>query len=284
MSHIKSTFFLIILFIFIICAGNLWTQEAKEINFTGNKFNSILLDEADSSLIWFGTKAGIIQYNRKENKWIYPKNNVLCVNIIKNDIYEKDIIWLGTDNGIQKYNRSSGKIEIIKTGNEQKKIDTTLQLNEDTSQLKHTDSTQLKQFDSTHNKEKEVDSTQVYLEDFKVKDILIDTIDNDNIWFATQNGLLKHSRKNKNWVNLTKNDGLTDNEVNVILIDKFNTNYIWVGTRKGINLLEREKDTIKISALNTEKTISVHAIAIDGMYVLFGTSSGIDIYNKNYKT
>ncbi|MBI5417505.1 hypothetical protein HZA55_06110 [Candidatus Poribacteria bacterium] len=274
MNHTKKiSIILFILYIFCNCIINTFaqeeivknTEEKENISFTGNKFNAAVIDEIDTTKIWFSSKAGIIIYNRVDKKWEYLKSNVKNVNSINIDPYEKETIWIGTSDGIKKYNRTSGKAEnvhaeiIIKT-------DTTFQ-----NQNK-TDSTQVKKSDTTN------------IKDFHINSIVMDSIDKDNIWFASKQGLLQFNRKNNKWIGFTMNDGLLDDNVNSIAVDKYNPDLIWIGTNKGINVYNRNNKNIEVLPLIENKTdISIYSIMIDGVYVLFGASNGIDIYNKNDK-
>ncbi len=234
-------------------------EEIENINLTGNKFNAVVIDEIDSTLIWFGTKAGIIQYNRKDKKWKYIKSNLVDINTLALDVYEKEILWIGSSTGINKFNRSSNKFSIVKPV-----LDTTT--------LKKIDTTALEKNDSTN-----------IIYDISVKSILIDTIDKDNIWIAALNGLYKVSRNKNEWSLYTDKQGLLDNKVNAISQDNFNLDSIWIGTEKGINIYNRDKKQIESLLFPENRQMAVNTITIDSMYVLFGTSEGVKIYNKNEK-
>ncbi|MBI4649701.1 hypothetical protein HY745_00035, partial [Candidatus Desantisbacteria bacterium] len=204
-DYLKKIIFLSLCCFFVFNFQVSFSQEEQEkANFTGNKFNTVEIDEADSTYVWFGTNTGIIKYNRADKKWDYAKNNLLNVNAVTVDPYEKNYIWIGTNNSINKYDRKTDKVEIIRIKLLSEKADTT-------SQNDKLDSTVLRG----------IDSTFVFFS-AKVNSIVIDKIDNDNVWAATNTGLLKYNRKSDKWVQYTKKEGLQDNKINIIAIDKIN--------------------------------------------------------------
>ncbi|MEW6102918.1 MAG: PEGA domain-containing protein, partial [bacterium] len=66
---------------------------------------------------------------------------------------------------------------------------------------------------------------------------------NDNyLWFGTEQGLKRYSRKTGEWKVWTTSDGLPDNHIGKMLIKE---NYLWVSTYKGIACYDLEDNTWK---------------------------------------
>ena len=71
-----------------------------------------------------------------------------------------------------------------------------------------------------------------------------------NLWIGTNIGLSKFDIKENKFISYTTANGLTNNFINSILVDK--NNNLWISTNKGLNKLNIEKyNTINFSESNS---------------------------------
>lgn len=109
--------------------------------------------------------------------------------------------------------------------------------------------------------------------------VAIGKANNQNVWIGTLNeGVLKFN--GKSFIQYTTNDGLANNRVNCLYVDKFGI--LWIGTADGISRFDGKRflnlstDNLKMSSEG------VNSIAEDGQGNLwFGTAGGLVRYARN---
>ena len=84
--------------------------------------------------------------------------------------------------------------------------------------------------------------------EFEMKKISNSEIRNPNsqfqLWVGTEGGLSRYDNQTNSWTTMTTNDGLPNNNVRALLLDKEN-GYLWIGTPSGLAGLNLDTDELK---------------------------------------
>ncbi len=105
------------------------------------------------------------------------------------------------------------------------------------------------------------------------------SVDDNNVWIATDRGVSRFEKATNNWIHYTKEDGLSSDNINAVAFDR---GLVWFGTDDGVSQYNvdtgnwrtfKEKDGLKGKR--------VFRIAFDRDYVWLGTDSGINRYDRS---
>jgi len=193
--------------------------------FNGLRDDRITSLRSDGQILWIGTGSGLNFFWLKKDS-IGTIEDPLVKNVHINTIdVEKNYLWVGTDWGVFRMNKNNGEWFRFSTPDGM--------LN---SQINHI----LKQEDmlwfttsygilgyNTQTGEREIIRGGF---DFPGNDPKKLVCDDRNIWVATYYGVWKMDRNTKVWRLYTTEDGLLDDDVCDLVLDK---DYIWFGTPEG---------------------------------------------------
>lgn len=255
---------------------NYWNYDTDEWKYYEHRFHPGIHDDNCYTIngiqrfIFFGTREGLVRYNKKNEKWkTFTTVHGLESNKINHIHFFKKRLFIATDEGFNwmepNYNRieesndtmldnipvyrivSSKSLIYMATRNGIYTYD----IEKDKTRYLKARSTALDLFISTINvHENELWAAGKYgimkydskkgewktfvgiLETIKGNINAIEFMEN-SVWFATDNGLLKYDRKRNYWYLYTVEDGLADNEVYNIIPDNED---IWLCTKKGISI------------------------------------------------
>ena len=108
------------------------------------------------------------------------------------------------------------------------------------------------------------------------------TVDGDEAWIGTSNGVSRFSKKKNRWTIYTTEKGLISNQVNAILVDG---DVVWFGTEAGVTLFDKAKNTwtsytTGAGLINNK----VNALVATDSDVWLGTEGGLSAFNKRTRT
>ena len=111
-------------------------------------------------------------------------------------------------------------------------------------------------------------------------------VDDNIVWFGTQDGLTRYDRDRNNWRTLTVVDNLVDNFVHDIVIDD---SYIWAATERGVSRLNKApwgSDSLKIHHVLYPSLGNIAVYDIEKQYNLLwmATEFGVFVYDIEKNT
>ncbi|MFX0211349.1 MAG: hypothetical protein ACFFDT_35540, partial [Candidatus Hodarchaeota archaeon] len=251
----------------------------------GNNVAAIVSD-LDGINVWFGSgedtlfggelgSRGVTKYNRSTDKWeIFSTENGLIHNSVFSIDTDDYFVWFGTRGGVSRYTKNtktwanfttdSGLVENhikqVKIGMDyvwfvsgQGKV-------------------------CTFQKNSRLWSTFNVMLGSRVQAI---DIDENYVWFATDNGVGKYDKNTFQWETYTSDDGLIDNYVTCLTTDG---SFIWFGTQKGVSRFDKNtNDWVNFTTSNSGLVNNnISAIEMEDHYVWFVTKTkGISRLEKN---
>lgn len=226
--------------------------------FSENSFYSIIQDQKNNNILWFGSLLGLIKYNRIDSS--YKILNTSNSQITSNDIYSLLIdssnrIWIATKEGVCFMNQE-GKIT-KPTINNLSQLGTVRYLYEDSNRNIWLGCENQGAFMIAHDLSKVKHYTsQNILPGNYVSSIIEDN--EKQIWLTTSKGIVSY-KNDSEYTIYSLTDGLPGYTFNDGAVQKTNNNIIWWGNEKGLIFLEPSaKQEIK-----TNK-ICITKIVIDG--------------------
>ena len=104
------------------------------------------------------------------------------------------------------------------------------------------------------------------------------TVDEANVWVATDRGVSRFKRGSSTWLHYTKEDGLSTDNVNAVAAD---SNWVWFGTDEGVTRLDLKSNQWRTYKRRDGLTGNkITCITVDEHYVWFGTDGGLNRYDK----
>jgi ligand-binding sensor domain-containing protein len=234
----------------------------------GIESNEILAITGQGNIIWFGTSAGLVSYDKEKELWkTYSMADGLPGNIVMALQLNADTLFIGTDNGMGVLSPSSSEIVSIREFNNLsipafgiysgeliigtesgvflKKESTFEQITDPDGDLGFgvtaifVDSAAL--WFGTYRKGIEVyypDSLawQEFLPPTTISGDHVFAIAGrgDYVWVGTDFGVSRYHKATDSWRTFTEDDGLAHNEVFAIYVDE---DVAWFGTRDGLTRL-----------------------------------------------
>ena len=105
------------------------------------------------------------------------------------------------------------------------------------------------------------------------------SVDDKNVWIATDRGVSRLDKTLNRWRHYTKDDGLNSDNINAVVS---NLNWVWFGTDEGISQYNIDTGTWRsFKEKDGLRGNRVFHITVDMNYVWFGTDQGINRYAKN---
>jgi len=98
------------------------------------------------------------------------------------------------------------------------------------------------------------------------------------VWFGTEDGLARFSKKDNSWKSYNTFKGLPDDEVTALNEDG---DILWIGTRLGLAFCDVRKDSIGKVNDPLLKGLYVYSILSDSDFVWVGTERGVYTLDKN---
>lgn len=119
-----------------------------------------------------------------------------------------------------------------------------------------------------------------YISDFDSEIIYDISGDKDYIYFAGQNGLTLLSRKNEEFLSLSRRNGLPADEATAVVA---RNDSVWIGTARGLALYSPAKDSVVTISRDILQERFVTALKLAGNVLIIGTAKGtfyIDLKTK----
>jgi len=116
---------------------------------------------------------------------------------------------------------------------------------------------------------------------FYSADVNAITGDSLYVWLGTKSGLVRYSKKEKQFRTYTRSWGLWENEIAAL---KSDGKRLWVGTTRGLNVMEPGSDTLIKVEFPGLNRIEVRTIEIDSSLVWVGTDQGVFKLDLKEKT
>ena len=274
-----------IVFLFLVGCTFTATDDLPEmINQDASWATTALLSDrvnavaADAKHVWVATDKGINRFNKRDNMWTsYNVEDGLANNKVSSVAVDADTVWFGTESGVSKY---QPKIDKWTTYNRDDGLPSNriLAIGVDGNYIWFGTEQGL----SRYNKTIDVWALRTIddggLTSNQISDI---AVGDEFVWFATNKGVSRYDKKIDSWTQLTKSEGLADENVTTIAIDE---DFIWFGTRNaGVSLYSNTEQTFVKTYTRNDllETNKINYILVDGLYVWIGTANeGIHRYIK----
>jgi ligand-binding sensor domain-containing protein len=225
--------------------------------------NSIEIKEDD---VWIGSDNGLIHFDGNTFEFFDSNNNLLS-NEIKDIAISSDSLWLATNNAITLYKDSSFTHFHKENSN----------LLTNSYQAIRADNKGSVWAGNFKALSKYSSGKWSNYRELKSNDIRNSTKFRNILWFSTKNGLTVHNEKH--WETFTIKDGLIDNAVNDMSVDK--EYELWIGTESGVTNIGNNS----VENYTTQDGLideNIKCIAVDSSgRKWFGTPSGISLYDGN---
>lgn len=236
--------------VYYVKKGTNRVEQLADYPYSERKSTVRAIAEDPSGLMWFGTRGGLISYDRDENLYNIFKSDIgNDISLIQNSVLSlfidtKGDLWAGTRGGISYRNHEKQIFKLIQEGKNDNR----------------------------------------YLNDEEIYGFTEDN--HGNIWIGTESGGIDILNKNtKQFSYLTHKDGLSTDCIKCFLN---NGNEIWVGTYMGgINIVDANTHQVKKvynhNPMNPNSLISndVWWIMKDHKgQIWIGTAKGLDRYDN----
>ena len=235
----------------------------------GLKAESVTSISSQKEILWIGTSGGIFRFDKTNHRLesFAGKDglpNTLITAIVASDRY----VWAGTKNGLWRYDQKTKEAIAynVKNGLGHDSINTIL-----TSE-------------STYNTKSEMDVSEANTEgtEFGMTRISNSEIripkSEFQLWVGTESGLSRYDSQNNIWTTLTTDDGLPNENVRALFLDKQN-GYLWIGTPTGLAGLD-----LKTNELNNFEKASdydIRDLTLNGNSLWLCTTTGLVEYNPS---
>ncbi|OSA95936.1 UNVERIFIED_ORG: histidine kinase [Clostridium botulinum] len=232
------------------------------------------LDEDEKGNLWIGTECGLnkIDINKKEVIQLYNEENKIEKSIYKVYADNNGYVWVGTfGSGLLKISIDTNKIteykaDISKANSLSSNFIQGIYEDDEELLWIGTDKDGVNILNTKNNFVNHLNTDNSNLISNKIN--FITGIGND-IWIATDGGLSKFDKNNKEVKSFTVNDGLSHNNIVSLFIDK--ENYLWIGTVNGINVLNTK--TYEIT--NLTDIFKKNGVIDTYFYSIFQDSEGM---------
>ena len=212
---------------------NRWTKLDFEDGLLSDDVTAIAVD---GKFVWVGTGLGVSLYNIERKTWTkFQRRDGLASNKVIAITVDGNHIWFGTEAGISRYDKSTGAWALK--------------------------SEKLSKAKSGDTEEKE-----------KFNTVTAIAVDEEYVWFGTQEGLRRYDKAKEAWNTYTEEEGLVQNHIRCIALSQ---DAVWVGTEKsGVSKYSTTNQTFTESHSKTDLLESdfIEAIAVDGDNVWFGSA------------
>ncbi|NFO14705.1 histidine kinase [Clostridium botulinum] len=240
----------------------------------GGFIKDILRDS--NGAIWICTDEGLAKYEEKNDKFIthlnktYDKYSLIDNNTFSIMEDRTGLMWVGTYSGISTFDPNNNIRHYKKNPHEKNSLSSNFiqGIYEDDEELLWigTDKDGVNILNTKNNFVNHLNTDNSNLISNKIN--FITGIGND-IWIATDGGLSKFDKNNKEVKSFTVNDGLSHNNIVSLFIDK--ENYLWIGTVNGINVLNTK--TYEIT--NLTDIFKKNGVIDTYFYSIFQDSEGM---------
>ena len=205
--------------------------------------------------LWVGTSKGLALYNTKNDDFklythkIYDKNSLVNNNVLSLMEDRNGIIWVGTYSGLSIFDNES-TIKHYKSGEDKDYL-----LNENIVHGIYEDE-QGRLWIGTNSKGVNVldrkKGESIYINTKNNNSFTSDAINDidgskDNVFIATDGGLICINKHNKSMQHYGVSDGLINERIKDVMLDS--KGYLWIGTPDGVSILDTKNN--KIIDLNT---------------------------------
>ncbi len=195
------------------------------------------------------------------------------------DSKEANILWLGTSKGLCKLNKVTFEYNLFKPLDQHptQKSNQVSVFSEygDDIWFYYTYSNSIGRFNKQDEKFELIRAPKEdqYILEGVFRDMAVTP--DGNVWFATNYGLGKYNVKDRAFEIYTKKEGLLDNDLNAVVIDK--NNQLWVTGQKFIAKFDAKKYTFNSyeEPKNVKKFLSRSAYLSDDGQLLFGCLNGV---------
>ena len=212
-----------------------------------NNLFSIIPMAADESIFWIGSIGGLDRFDTKTGQYEHiplPYEELggeFGPAVLSLHREDSGILWAGTNYGLLRVSQD-GEVTIASTYN-----------STDTTSINHNQISSLTQRDG----------------------------ENDVLWLATQNGgLNRFDIKTQTVTHYTEEDGLSNNTLYGVLVDKNNT--LWMSSNDGISNFDPETETFRNYSLDDglmalEYSQNAYSKSKDGVFY-FGSGEGVTAF------
>ena len=245
--------------------------------------------EDNSGFLWIFTQGGLNKYNPRTKQFQSYKFDNNDVNSISSNqstcIFQDDDdnVWIGTNNGLNLYNKSENYFErffINKNAADSSNIITNITQTENFVWI------------GTKSGLFSIDKSDFSITNYKIYDEIHSIfIENDNLWLATDNGLVIFEPKTQNIKrHLHQSDdinSISDNYVENIFKDSENN--FWISTKVGFDIYNpfTQKFTVFIETEGRSLSLSennTRPIFEDNLKTIWFGTYGNGLYSYNLKT
>ncbi|MBN1465799.1 hypothetical protein JXA02_08570 [candidate division KSB1 bacterium] len=247
---------------------------------TGFASEEITSIAADARAVWFGTRNGLVRFDKRKNMWrTYNISHGIRNSLINKVMLDDHFLWLATDSGID-------RIDLATVGTDSMRI----------TALKFPTHRLVRVFDIAQQDDLLWLATEFGLfkydklsgdggyysgldENLVSRPIFAVSAWGEELWFGSDWGVYGFNAMTDEWLAPLAKEYRTDAGINRILASH---QAIWVATDAGVlkfdKRMQRWRQFTELDGLADDR---VYAIELDGDYIYFGTARGLTRFYWN---
>ncbi len=216
-----------------------WTNITTHDGLANPNARALLCDGKD---VWVATAGGVSRYDAVSDMWTnYTRKDGLPSNETYSLAKSGAVLWVGTANGAARFKE------------------------------------QTKTWKRTADIKTSAWQAVACAEGLPLEHVWAIAVDDENIWFGTNNGAQVFAQKSGQWTQYTTHDGLISNQINSIgLTDK----YVFLNSPDGTTLYDKTLGTFShFSTVDGLPNDTVKTAVADKKFVWLGTTGGAMLYD-----
>jgi ligand-binding sensor domain-containing protein len=244
--------------------------------FSDDRVKSIAVDDPN---VWFGTRNGLVRFDRKKNIWrSYNQTHHLLSNRINDVLVDKDFVWVATDAGVSRVVKKTVGTDSIRIQSVQYAGLGTVPVYDLDQQL---NLVWMGTEFGIYVYDAEKDSGGFYKGAYGPANQATYAVSvfKDEVWFGTKEGVAGFDSEAKEW--LTGPGRLYDSQTTIHRI-LATEEAVWVATDNGVLKFDRERQRwVHYTLEDGLPDMRVYALFPDGDYIWFGTAAGLTQFYWN---
>jgi len=247
-----------------------------ETGFSDDRVTSIAVDDPN---IWFGTRNGLVRYDRRKNIWrSYHQAHHLTDNRINDLLVDEEFVWVATDAGVSRVVKKTVGTDTLRIQSvKNSSLGTVLvyDLDQQLNLIWMATEYGIYVYDA------EKDSGGFYAGAYGPahQSTYAVSVFNDEVWFGTEEGVAGLNSRSKEWFSGPARLYDAKQQIHRILATEA---AVWVATENGVLKFDRQSE--RWVHFNLEDGLPdrrVYSLYPDGDYIWFGTAVGLTRFYWN---
>lgn len=247
---------------------------------TGFASDQIASITSDEQFVWFGTRAGLVMFDKHNNRWkTYNIADRLANDYIHKVNVDESFVWVATASGVSKLHTATVYTDSVTIG----WVDFPSHRIVNVYDMAHQGNllwmaTEFGVY--VYNKESETGGYYIDLDETLLsrQTYAIDVY-GDEVWFGSDLGVFGFNAAINEWLDPPAKMYETEAGINRI---KATYQAVWVATNQGVLKFDREQQRwVSFTTRDGLADDRVYAIQLDGDFIYFGTSRGLTRFYWN---